>query len=181
MVFLPPVVRYFTVGLALKGSMIAVSDIPENGLALAKLAGLKLAMVLEGMFDTGSGAMLLQRLFVPVPHTRLATALIQVLRSTSCRPGSETQVKVAQQVGQLDVLFSTFHRAFVALADWRNMELPIIEITVSDMAAAYGELLESLRMLLEFLGQKVDLSRQHAARDCLPADFLKEVQKRRAS
>lgn len=156
-------------------------DIPKDDLELAKLAGVKLSMALEGMFTTGLGVMLLQPSFLATKNSRLIAALIEVLCSTGCRPGSETETELARQTDELRILFSRFHSIFLTLADWRNMELADIEATVNDLAAAYWTLMESLRSFLEFLGLTVDLARQGAVRNALPAGFVQEVRRRRTS
>ena len=161
--------------------MSAISDIPKDDLELARLAGVKLSMVLEGMLTTGTGVMLLQPSFSAEKHTRLITAFIEVLRSTACRPGSQTQSELAQRTEELHVLFCRFRSIFVTLADWRKMELAEIQATVNDLATAYWTLMESLRTFLEFLGLRVDLSRQRAVSRALPADFFQEVSQRRLS
>jgi hypothetical protein len=156
-------------------------DIPKDELEFARLAGLKLSMALDGMFTTGTGVMLLRPSFSATQHTRLITALIDVLHSTGCRPGSEAQSRLARQTEELRVLFSEFHDVFLRLADWRNMELAVIQVTVNDLATAYWTLKESLRTFLESLGLTVDFAPQRASRDALPGDFLREVCRRPVS
>lgn len=161
--------------------MSTILDIPKDELEFAKLAGVRLSMALEGMFTTGTGVMLLQPSFSGSKSSRLVAALIEILRSTGCRPGSESQTKLARHTEELDVLFSRFDSIFVTLADWRNMELAEIEATVHDLASGYCALIESLRTFLEFLGLAVDFSRQAAEAKVLAASFFQEVSERRVS
>jgi hypothetical protein len=155
--------------------MNQILNIPENELQLARLAAVKLSRVLEGMFTTGTGAMLLLPSFLATNECKLTTALIEVLRGTECRTGSEPQTKLAAQTDELTVLFSRFYGIFTRLANWREMQLETIEATVGELAAVYWAMMEALRRFLEFLELPVDFSREDAIRRALPAGFLQEV------
>jgi hypothetical protein len=141
--------------------MTIEADIPENELALARLAGLKLVKLLHGFLSVGCVALQLEnpREFFD-GRNRPVMAFIEVLRCTGMKPASESSQLFGDMVQELAKSTVNFFDGLSALADWRNTDNPTNETRIADVETAYLVLLQRLEKFTVLLGMNVDYSEQ---------------------
>jgi hypothetical protein len=133
-----------------------IADIPEDELALARLAGRKLAKLLHGILTVGLASIRMEQSsgFL-TGRDRKILAFVEVLCATS--PSTS---ELADSLREISALTPAFYGKLVRLADWRNLEDAEIQDAANDLLSTYCTLLCALRKLLDSLGVQVDFSRE---------------------
>lgn len=159
--------------------MIAVSDIPEEELLLARLAGEKLAKLLGGMLSVGLSALHFDspEAFL-MGKNKLILAMLEVLRHTGVRPGSESAIDFNQRMASLSKQVDDFFNDLMTLAPWRGMNIEEVQRASLRLAASYSASLATLQELLHAFGDTDDYRSQQMKGQQLIDCGIPELSKR---
>jgi hypothetical protein len=149
--------------------MIAVSDLPEDEWHLARLVCGKLARLLGGMLSVGLGSLQLDspESFL-AGRDRLIRAMVEVLRHTGVKPGSESACDLHDRTTHVAQLVDDFFRHLFTLAHWRSMKKEEIQRTCGGLSSAYASLLTTLQELLQALHSPADYRpQQHKGQELI--------------
>lgn len=154
------------------------SDIPDNELLLARSAAIKLEKLLSGFLSVGLGALQLdspERFWNG--RTGLISAILEVLRQTGVRPGTDTARELKTLTACLSTRTDQFMESLASLLHWRQLPLSAIDRTATELSTGYFAALETLQALLQGLGADFDLAqRRHEATELIAA-ARRELQK----
>lgn len=138
--------------------MNLASAIPHDDLLLAQLAVAKLAKVMQGIMSVGVASL---ELDAPADFLagkdQVLLGFLEVLRCIGLRPGHAGQMELLRRpVDELADLARQFHRAFLALAQWRTLSPEDTRQAARRLTECYAQFFRALEGFAALLGMDVD-------------------------
>jgi hypothetical protein len=159
--------------------MITVTDIPEDELLLARLAGTKLGKLLGGMLTAGLSSLQLDPpgAFL-TGRDRLIRAVVEVVRHTGVRPGAGSALGLNERTTRLSRHVDDFFNRLRRLIEWRGMTREELQSEGGHLTDAYSASLTELQELLRDLHSPVDYRQQRATGQALVAGVVTDLSER---
>src|SRR4051794_35498916 len=91
---------------------------------------------------------------------KLILALVEVVRHTGVRPGSDSALGLSERTTRLSRLVDDFFSRLVALGEWRRMAIGELHLASAQLAAAYSASLTEVQGLLQDFRYPADFQQQ---------------------